>query len=442
MDFRTDPNARKSALRKLLVAVRKHEKDIIAALAQDLGKPEFESIATETAYVISDLKNTIAKMDGWIRPRRVLPSVINFPSVDRIYREPYGDVLIISPWNYPFQLALCPLIAAVAAGNRVVLKPSELAPNTASVIELITAQSFDPVHVEVFHGGAEVSARLLERKWDYIFFTGSVRVGRIVAEAAARNLTPVTLELGGKNPCIVDQTANLELAARRICWGKFLNAGQTCIAPDHVLAHESIKPRLMQLLQKEIVRAYGDDPKNSPDFARIVDAKNHERLLKLLEGETIYFGGNPDASAKYMPPTLVDGARADSILMEEEIFGPILPVIGYADEGKLPELIARHPQPLSLYVFTQDQKFAGSLMRSIPFGGGCINDTMVHFANRRLPFGGIGTSGQGAYHGKLGYETFSHRKAILRRGTWMDVRLRYPPYGKKAALIKRILEWI
>ncbi len=442
MDYRTDPAARKLALTKLLRAVRKHEKDVIAALAQDLGKPEFESIATETSYVISDLKYTLRNLDRWTRPRRVWPSLINFPSVDRIYSQPYGDVLVISPWNYPFQLALCPVIAAVAAGNRVVLKPSEMAQNTASIIELIIAEAFDPVHVEVFHGGAEVSTRLLERKWDYIFFTGSVRVGRIVAQAAARNLTPVTLELGGKNPCIVDDSANLEVAARRICWGKFVNAGQTCIAPDYVLAHRNIRPRLMELLKAEIIRAYGENPSKSPDFARIVDKANHHRLVRMLEGENVFFGGEADPDAKYISPTIVDGVRPDSLLMEEEIFGPILPVLEYADDRELASFIDRHPKPLSLYVFSGRASFAQKWIKDTSFGGGCINDTMVHFANRRLPFGGIGTSGLGAYHGKLGFDTFSHRKAILDRGTWMDVRLRYPPYGRKAGLVKKLLEWI
>ncbi len=440
MDFRISLRARKAALQKLLKALITHEKDVVEALALDFGKPEFESVATETSYVISDLKYTLSNMEKWSRPQWVLPSLINFPSVDRIYREPYGQVLVIAPWNYPFQLALCPLIAAVAAGNSVVLKPSELTPNTSSIIEIIIAKSFDPTHVEVYQGGAEVSAKLLERRWDYIFFTGSVRVGKIVAMAAAKHLTPVTLELGGKSPCIVDQTANLEIAARRIVWGKFVNAGQTCIAPDYILAHEAIRPKLLELLKSEIIRAYGTEPATSPDLARIIDDKNFERLTAMLQDEAVYFGGKADRETRYISPTIIDGPRPDGALMESEIFGPILPVMEYESAEDLDRILKKYPKPLAFYVFSEDDRFAGKLVEKHSYGGGCINDTLVHFANRRLPFGGVGNSGMGAYHGKLGFETFSHRKAVLKRGTWLDVKLRYPPYKNKVSNLKKLMK--
>src|SRR5690606_23129662 len=283
IDLRHSVTHRKQALTRLLAVVQKHEKNVINALYNDFQKPEFEAVVTETSYVISDLKHTIRKLKSWAKPTRVIPSLLNFPSSDYIYSEPYGKVLIIAPWNYPFMLALCPVIAAVAAGNQVVLQPSELAPNIASILEIIISEAFDPTEAEVFQGGAEVSQMLINRKWDYIFFTGSVAVGRIVAEAAAKSLTPVTLELGGKSPCIVDESADLEITARRIIWGKFINAGQTCLAPDYIIAHHGIREDLMKRLSDEITRAYGEHPEHSEDFARIISDRHFARLQRMID---------------------------------------------------------------------------------------------------------------------------------------------------------------
>ncbi|HEX8561981.1 MAG TPA: aldehyde dehydrogenase [Flavobacterium sp.] len=441
MNFKEDIEYRKQILTKLLHSILKNEQLIIQALHDDFKKPAFEAVLTETHFVISDLKDAIKSVKRRARPKRVRPSILNFPSSDYIYSEPYGKVLIIAPWNYPFQLAMCPLIAAVAAGNSVVLKPSELTPNTASIIELIIAETFDPVHVEVFHGGPEVAQRLLKRRWDYIFFTGSVAVGKLVAKAAAENLTPVTLELGGKNPCIIDETANVGLAARRIVWGKFLNAGQTCIAPDFLLVHEKIKDRLIQRLKLEITSAYGDDPETSPDFPRIINLKNTERLADLIRFGKIAFGGQVNLKTNYVAPTLIIDPLPDSRLMEEEIFGPLLPIISWKSKDEIAKTVQRYEKPLALYVFTDKKAFAKELIIAHSFGGGCINDTLIHFGNNRLPFGGVGHSGSGAYHGEFSFDTFSHKKAIIKKANWLDIPLRYAPYRQKLKTIRKLLKW-
>jgi len=441
MKYKTDIAFRKQTLTKLLSVIIKHEDDIIKALYDDFKKPAFEAVLTETSYVISDLKHTIKHLKSWAKPKTVFPSILNFPSRDFIYNEPYGTVLIIAPWNYPFQLAMCPLISAVAAGNQVVLKPSEMTSNTATIIEIIIAETFDPVHVEVFQGGEEVAEKLLKRRWDYIFFTGSIPVGRIVAKAAAIHLTPVTLELGGKNPCIVDDTANLRLAAKRIVWGKFMNAGQTCIAPDYILAKSGIKEQFIRLLIDEINLAYGENPENSPDYARIVNATNLQRLLGMIDNSKVVHGGKVNEKDHYLAPTIIDEPAAESSLMDGEIFGPILPIISYKDDADLEKMILKYEKPLSLYVFTEDKVFAKKMIRDFSFGGGCVNDTVVHFSNKRLPFGGVGHSGMGAYHGKLGFDTFSHKKAIVKKATWIDISLRYAPYTGKLARIRKLLNW-
>lgn len=441
-NYRTDVSYRKEILTKLLSVVIKHENAVISALYEDFRKPAFEAVVTETSYVISDLKHTIKNVKKWAKPEKVWPSLLNFPSSDYIYREPYGKVLVIAPWNYPFQLAMCPLIAAVAAGNQVVVKPSELTPSTAAIISIIVAETFDPFDVEVYQGGVEVTQRMLEKKWDYIFFTGSVSVGKIIAKAAAENLTPVTLELGGKNPCIVDETANLPLAARRIVWGKFVNAGQTCIAPDHLLVSAKIKDKFIGLLREEIVKAYGENPIESPDFARIINHKNWVRLQNMIDPSKVVFGGQTDKDQNYISPTLIADPAMESILMSEEIFGPILPVVSYSDGDELRRLISRCVHPLALYVFTDNLKFGKQIITEFSFGGGCINDTVVQFANNRLPFGGVGDSGIGAYHGKIGFDTFSHKKAIVLRATWLDIPLRYAPYGGKLKKIRKLMKWI
>lgn len=441
MDFKSDIAYRKQTLIKLLDVITRREEDIIEALRQDFKKPPFESVLTETSLVVSELKDAIRKVRRRSRPIMVFPNLLNFPSLDWIYPEPYGKVLIISPWNYPYLLAMTPLISAVSAGNSVVLKPSEQTPNVASILEIIIAETFDPTHVEVFQGGAEVAEKLLAQRWDYIFFTGSIPVGKLVAKAAAENLTPVTLELGGKNPCIVDHTADLQLAARRIAWGKFMNAGQTCIAPDYVLVKSETKAKFTDALKREITAMYGENRKDSQDFARIINEKQFDRLANMIDATKVVFGGETDRKELYISPTLIDGPAMESSLMASEIFGPILPLLSYDSEDDLRKIISRYEKPLSLYIFTDDKAFAKRIVRDYSFGGGCINDTVIHFSNKRLPFGGVGQSGMGNYHGKYGFEAFSHYKSVVRKAAWIDIRLRYAPYGKKFGLIKKILKW-
>ncbi|MBB4801951.1 aldehyde dehydrogenase (NAD+) [Flavobacterium nitrogenifigens] len=442
MDYKSDIGYRKETLKKLLYNIQKSEDLIIQALYDDFKKPEFEAVVTETHYVISDLKNTIKNISSWAKSKRVFPSLLNFPSSDYIYKEPYGDVLIIAPWNYPFQLALCPLIAAVAAGNKVSLKPSELTPHTSAIIAKIIEKTFHINHVEVFEGGIEVSNKLLAQRWDYIFFTGSIAVGKIVAKAAAENLTPITLELGGKNPCIVDETADLKLAAKRIVWGKFINAGQTCIAPDYILVQKNMKVNFISYLIEEIIKAYGKKIDKSPDFARIINIKNWYRLTNMIHGEHILFGGESDANKLYIAPTLLEDPDLDSPVMKEEIFGPILPILTYENQNDIENVVSRYEKPLSFYIFSENNSFAKKLISKYSFGGGCINDTVIHFSNKRLPFGGVGHSGMGAYHGQRSFDTFSHHKAIVKKGNWIDLPMRYAPYKDKLASIKRILDWL
>jgi aldehyde dehydrogenase (NAD+) len=442
MDYKNDIGYRKETLKKLLYNIQKSEDLIVKALYDDFKKPEFEAVLTETNYVISDLKDTIKNIHKWAKRTRVFPSLLNFPSTDYIYKEPYGNVLVIAPWNYPFQLALCPLIAAVAAGNRVVLKPSELTPNTSAIIAKIIEKTFHVNHVEVFEGGVEVSNKLLAQRWDYIFFTGSVAVGKVVAKAAAENLTPITLELGGKNPCIIDETANLKLAAKRIVWGKFINAGQTCIAPDYILIQKNMKVNFISFLIEEIIKAYGKKIDKSPDFARIINTKNWLRLASMIEPEKVIFGGETDANELYISPTLIEEPALDSPVMKEEIFGPILPILIYKTEADIQNVISRYEKPLSFYIFSENKSFAKKLIKTYAFGGGCINDTVVHFSNKRLPFGGVGHSGMGAYHGKLSFDIFSHHKAVVKKANWLDLPMRYAPYKDRLASIKRILDWI
>lgn len=442
MNFKTDINFRKQTLIKLLISVQKHEEEIIKALYNDFKKPAFEAVVSETAYIVSELNHTIKNINKWAKPNMVLPSLLNFPSTDYIYKEPYGKVLIIAPWNYPYQLALCPLIAAVAAGNQVVVKPSELTPNTSSIVAKIISETFDENHVKCVEGGVEITQELLAQRWDYIFFTGSVAVGKIVAKAAAENLTPVTLELGGKNPCIIDSTANLKLAAKRIVWGKFLNAGQTCIAPDYLLVSNKIKSAFIELIKKEIIDAYGENPETSPDFPRIINQKNWNRLTEMLKGESILAGGKSNIQDYYLAPTLLDEPSLDSLVMKDEIFGPILPVLSFENEADLVSIISRYEKPLSLYIFSNDNPFAKKIIQNYSFGGGCINDTVVYFSNKRLPFGGVGHSGIGAYHGKLSFSTFTHYKAIVKRANWLDIPTRYAPYKGKLKSVKKLFKWL
>jgi len=436
-----DISYRKNALRKLQSELFKREADIVQALYNDFKKSEYEAIMTETSIVYSELKMAIKNIEKWNKPKKVLPSILNFPSSAKIYSEPYGTVLIIAPWNYPFQLAISPLIGAIAAGNTIILKPSELTPHTSTIVREIIEAVFDERHVAVIEGGVPVAQELLTLRWDYIFFTGSVNVGRIVAKAAAEFITPVTLELGGKSPCIVDDSASIKLAAKRIAWGKFINGGQTCIAPDYILIHKSQKDAFVEAIKEEITLAYGDDPEQSSDFPRIVNTRNFERLAIMLENENILIGGKTNKDDCYIAPTLIDEPSLDSEVMKGEIFGPILPIISYETEEDIATIIGKYDKPLAFYIFSNKNRFAKKLIQQYSFGGGTINDTTVHFANHRLPFGGVGESGIGGYHGKQTFDTFSHKKGIVSRGTWLDVPTRYAPYKGKLNQLKNLMKF-
>ncbi len=429
---------RRQTLKKLRSEIVKKEDAICNALYADFKKPRFETLIAETQFVLAELNTLIRHLELWARPERVPSSLLNFPSSDRIYKEPYGTVLIIAPWNYPFQLTLMPLISAIAAGNTAVLKPSELTPNTSKLIAEMVSAVFDPDHAMVFQGDAEVAKALLAEKWDYIFFTGSTRVGKIVYESAAGNLTPVTLELGGKSPCIVDGSALPAQAAGRIVWGKFLNAGQTCIAPDYILVHASIKDRLVEELKKSIVRFFGKNPENSPDLARIISERHFKRLVGLMEGQELLFGGQYNAEDRFIAPTLVDEPGRDSEIMQEEIFGPLLPLISYRNEEEIDAWISSHGKPLAAYIFSRKKAFQKKMLRKYSFGGGVINDTLIHISNKNLPFGGVGNSGLGSYHGKRSFNAFSHQKAVIHRGTWLDPKFRNPPYRLPVSFIKKL----
>ena len=436
-----DISFRKNALRKLQSELFKREADIVQALYNDFKKSEYEAIMTETSIVYSELKMAIKNIEKWNKPKKVLPSILNFPSSAKIYSEPYGTVLIIAPWNYPFQLAISPLIGAIAAGNTIVLKPSELTPHTSTIVREIIEAVFDERHVAVIEGGVPVAQELLTLRWDYIFFTGSVNVGRIVAKAAAEFITPVTLELGGKSPCVVDDSVSIKLAAKRIAWGKFINGGQTCIAPDYILIHKSQKDAFVEAIKEEITLAYGDDPEQSSDFPRIVNTRNFERLAIMLENENILIGGKTNKDDCYIAPTLIDEPSLDSEVMKGEIFGPILPIISYETEEDIATIIGKYDKPLAFYIFSNKNRFAKKLIQQYSFGGGTINDTTVHFANHRLPFGGVGESGIGGYHGKQTFDTFSHKKGIVSRGTWLDVPTRYAPYKGKLNQLKNLMKF-
>tara|TARA_R110000764_G_scaffold232047_1_gene324150 strand:+ start:130556 stop:131926 length:1371 start_codon:yes stop_codon:yes gene_type:complete len=429
---------RKKYLKKLQQEVLDQEDAVCDALYADFKKPKFESLATETQLVLAELKHAIKNVKSWSEPNPVGASLLNFPSMEWIQPEPYGKVLVISPWNYPFMLTMSPLIGALAAGNTAILKPSEYSPNTSKIIAQIIRKVFPPEYVTVVEGGVEVSTELLAQKWEYIFFTGSTRVGKIVYQKAAEHLTPVTLELSGKNPCIVDATASISLAAKRIAWGKLINAGQTCIAPDYILVHKSVKNALVDGLKANIAQFYGKNIEASNDFARITTNKHYEELKAMLKGQNLLFGGSYNDEDQYLEPTLVDEPQKDSTIMEGEVFGPILPIISYEDESELDEYISRYPNSLAFYVFSNNKKFQKRMMRQYSFGGGTINDVVVHISNKDLPFGGVGQSGIGGYHGKYSFDLFSHHKSIVKRGTWLDVPLRYAPYNISLNLIRKI----
>ncbi len=432
-------STRKEALKKLRSAILMHEEELYQALHKDLHKSPFESYATEIGFVLDELRFHLKKLHKWVKPKRVSSSIVSFPAKGYKTNEPLGTVLIIAPWNYPFQLMIAPLIGAVSAGNTVIIKPSEIAENTALVIEKIINNSFEKKYIHVVTGGVEMSQALLKLKFDHIFFTGSPRVGKIVMQSAAKQMIPVTLELGGKSPCIVDETAPLKLTARRIVWGKMLNAGQTCIAPDYLYVHEKIKEPLVKAIIAVIKKAFGEDARKSPDFPRIITRANMERLASLLDGAKIAYGGHYDKEEKYFEPTILDEVSFDLPVMQQEIFGPILPVLTFSGPEEIISQVNARPRPLALYVFSKSRSFQKKIIGNIPAGGVTVNDTLMHIASNKLPFGGVGNSGIGKYHGYYSFETFSNAKPVVYRGTWIDIPIRYAPYGKKLKIIKYLM---
>ncbi len=432
--------------RKVLQTLKKfilvEEQAINEALKKDLGKSSSETFLSEVGLVLTEIDFFKRHLQQLAKPKRVTSSLLNWPSKDYLIPEPYGVMLHISPWNYPFQLVFTPLIGAIAAGNTVVVKPSELAPHTADCIEKIINLVFPPEWVTVVQGGPETGKSLLKERWDYIMYTGGVRVAKIVAQEAAKHLTPTMLELGGKNPCVVDHTARVRVAARRIVFGKFLNCGQTCIAPDYVLVHESVKESLIAALIASIQESYGADEFKSEDYGHIINIHHFDRLQNLLDRQRIRYGGKTNAKNRYIQPSLVEVSDTNNTLMEEEIFGPILPILTYQTDEDLKSIIKQYEKPLSFYVFSQRKRWAKNLMLTYSYGGGIINDTLMQFTNRNLPFGGIGKSGTGAYHGKHSFNAFSHNKPFIQRSSWPDPSMRYAPYKDKMKFLKPLLKWL
>lgn len=435
-----DLACRRKALLRLWDSLQRHEKELLAALWEDLGKSEYEAYATEIAMVYSELRYMLRHLRSLAKPRRVHTPAANFPAKSMIYREPYGVVLIMSPWNYPVQLTLVPLIGALACGNCAVVKPSKDSPAVSRVMARILKETFSQNYVYTVLGGREENQKLLAEKFDYIFFTGGKETGRAVMEAAAKHLTPVTLELGGKSPCIVDETADIAMAARRIVWGKFLNCGQTCVAPDYVLAHSSIKESLLAAMVRNIEALYGEEPLKSKDYGKIVNRKHYERLAGLTAGETPYYFGGADEESCRIAPMILDDVNWESPCMEEEIFGPILPVMEFDDLGQVKRQIEKRPRPLALYLFTGSKEAETYIMKGMSFGGGCVNDTVMHLAGGQLPFGGIGESGMGNYHGKYSFRTFTHEKSVLKKGNLIDPPMRYAPYPDSTRLLRLFMK--
>jgi aldehyde dehydrogenase (NAD+) len=432
---------RRQQLQLLLQAVRDDEAAIHEALYTDLKKSPEESYATETGLVLAEIRHTLKYLAKWMRPQKVGTNLVNLPAASRIYRDPLGVVLIIAPWNYPFQLSLIPLAAALAAGNTVVLKTYELAPATAAQVEQLLTRIFPPDVVRVVQGdGATVVPSMIRRfRFEHIFFTGSILVGKAIYRLAAEQLIPVTLELGGKSPVIVERDADLRVAARRIVLGKFLNAGQTCIAPDYLLVHADIRDALLRHLQETITAFYGADARNSYDYGKIINERRFDTLLAYLSDGRVVCGGGYDRDALYIAPTLLDEVAADSPVMREEIFGPLLPVFSYRSIDEAMAFVRQHPDPLALYLFTADKQIQKTWIEGVSFGGGCINNTDWHFANPHLPFGGIGNSGMGAYHGKYSFDLFTHAKAVMKTPTMIDPAIKYPPFKGKMKWLKRFI---
>jgi len=427
-------------LKTLKRAILAYETRLYEALWKDLHKSEFEAYGTEIGLVLAEIGVHICNLRKWSKPKRVCTNqMVHFWSTSRIYKEPYGKVLIIAPWNYPFQLLIKPLVGAISAGNCVVLKSSIYSPHTSAVMAEMIREYFPPEYITMFEGGREMNQILLDQRWDYIFFTGSSMVGKVVMEAASKHLTPVSLELGGKSPCIVDRDANLNIAASRIVWGKFINAGQTCIAPDYLFVHRSVKDELMVLMKKKIKDYFGEDPRSSIDFVHIATKAKTEKLAALLKGAHIVTGGEVDVETRYIAPTIIDAVKPDDPIMQDEIFGPILPVMEFERLDEVIDYVNAHEKPLAFYYFSTSVSKQDEILTKTSSGGGCINEVVMHIANDNMPFGGVGYSGMGHYHGKYSFEVFSHARSIMKKANFIDIPVRYAPYKNKIKLLKMLI---
>lgn len=437
-----DIEYRLDALRKLKKVIKDNEEEILEALRKDLGKSDFEGYTTEVSLVYEEINIALKKLKSWAKNKRVKSPLALFPAKSYIKYEPYGTVLIIGPFNYPFQLNLAPLVGAIAAGNTAIIKPSEYVMATSNIIKKVLEQTFDEEYVAYIDPtrGKEVVEELLEMRFDYIFFTGSITVGKIIMKAASKFLTPVTLELGGKSPCIVDNDAKIELAARRIVWGKLINCGQTCVAPDYIYVHKSIKSKFLEELKKEIIKQYGENPKNSEDYGKIVSEREFNRLMSYIEKDNLEFGGDCDLEKLYIEPTILNNITWENKVMEAEIFGPIFPVLEFENLDDVIEEVNNREKPLALYYFSNNNEKVDKVLKYTTSGGMVINDTLMHVSTTYLPFGGVGNSGIGKYHGKDSFYTFSNAKAVVNRGTWYDVPLRYAPFKGKLELAKKIIK--
>lgn len=437
-----DINTRIEALKILKTTIKKYEANIIEALYQDLGKSEFEAYTTEIGFIYSSINYALKNIKKWNKVKKVRNDMAQFPGKSYIYNSPYGSVLIIGPYNYPFQLTLEPLIGAIVGGNTAVIKPSEFTPNVEKVLVKIIKEAFEEKYIAIVTGDYNVNSELLDLPFDYIFFTGSVNVGKIVMEKASKNLTPITLELGGKSPVIVDSTANLDIAINRIIWGKFSNAGQTCVAPDYILVQENIYEEFIQKSISGIKNFYSENIKNNKDYGRIVNEKHMKRLNNILEKDKdkIVFGGDVDFESRYISPTILGNVSELDEVMKDEIFGPIMPVIKYKDVKDMEYYLKKYEKPLALYIFSENKCFCEYIINKYSFGGGCINDTISHVASLYLPFGGVGKSGIGRYHGYSSFKTFTYEKAIVKRSSKFDIKLVFPPYNKKINLIRKIMK--
>lgn len=431
-----DYSKRLESLEKLRSAIYANEEAILKALKKDLNKSKMEAYMTEIGIVLEEINYAIRHLKKWMKPKRVRNPISQIGSRSYIYREPYGVVLIMAPWNYPFNLAIMPLIGAIAGGNVALIKTSKESPSVSEVIEKMIETTFDKDHIHYIKGDHETTDKIIDLGVDYIFFTGSQKVGKHIMRKAADGLTSITLELGGKNPTIVHEDANLKVAAERIVWGKFLNAGQTCLAPDHIFVHSKVEKALKKEIAEAIREFYGDEHKESADYARIVNQKHFDRLVKCLDEVKIIYGGDHDRERLYIEPTLMSMVSEYDEVMKEEVFGPILPIISYENLDELIAELKDKPKSLALYIFSENDRISENIIEELSYGGGCINDTLSHIANNRLPFGGVGASGMGTYHGKESFDTFTHQKSILKKSTKIRIKLPYPPYRENK------LEWI